>query len=246
MKPLYLKGGQPLTVKLDGPALRVSQLGRSCQRFPLTRISRVIVSGSVEWATSALLRCADSGITVSFLDGASGEMRARFFGKPNGTGTLARLWANFLDRPDHASLLREWRENARRRAIGLCALRLGCDVTTLLTRQDAFITVPPAEKRELEGLMRKLDGLIESRLLQELSRHGLSGGDADLLELIPDLAITMQWALRPDLSIWWKKRHRRHNGIDPAVAFLERAAGTVDFQLRDALHSLRRFLRRFD
>ncbi len=109
-----------------------------------------------------------------------------------------------------------------------------------------MISVLPAQKRELEGFMRKLDGLIESRLLQELSREGLRGGDEDLLELIPYLVLTVQWALRPDLAVWWKKRHRRHGGIDPAVAFLERSTGTVDFQLRDALHSLRRFLQRFD
>ena len=246
MKPLYLRAEQPLSIKLDGPALRVSQPEKCCQRFPLKRISRVIVSGPADWATSALLACADAGISISFLDGINGDIRARFMGRSQAAGILARLWSNFLDRPDHESLLREWRENIRGRAIGLCSLRMGCGSATLLTDTNGIIPVPDAEQSELKIFVRKLDGLIESRLMQELSRYGLSAEDGDLLELIPELKVIVQWALRPDLALWWRKRNRRLNGMDPAVAFFEKFTGTVDFQLRDALHSLYRFLRRFD
>lgn len=245
MKPLYLKGEQPLTVRLDGPALRVSREGVSCQRFPLTRISRITVSGETDWNTRALLACADAGISICFLDGG-GELRARFMGRSPAAGALARLWSNFLDRPDHQVLLAEWRENTRRRAIGLCALRMGIASATLLMRADCFIPVPNTEQRELEDFMRRLDGLIESRLVFELSRHGMHCDDVDLLDLTPELVLIAQWALRPDLANWWRGRNRRRIRIDPVVAFLEKFKGTVDFQLRDALHGLYRFLLRFD
>lgn len=55
LKPLYLDGTQALTVHLDGPALKVTGSDRCPGRYPLRRLSRVIVSGRVEWDTPALV-----------------------------------------------------------------------------------------------------------------------------------------------------------------------------------------------
>ncbi len=247
MKPLYFNSAQPLSVKLDGPALRVSQEGKSCRRYPLCRVSRVTVSGQTEWATDALLACADAGINISFLN-AGGDTRARFMGRSPAGGGLAQIWSNFLDRPDHEFLLAEWRENTRRKAISLCALRLSLQTATLLARPNALISVPPAEQRELEGFMAQLNGQIESRLVFELSRYGLDCENIDMLDLTSEIVIIVQWSLRPDLAKWWKKRNRRCDPerVTSAVAFLEKFGGTVDFQLREVLHGLYRFLRRLE
>lgn len=81
MKPLYLHGHQPLAVTLDGPALRVSSEGSADRLFPLQRLSRIVVSGEVDWTTEALLACADQAIPISFLL-RGGGLRARVLGRP--------------------------------------------------------------------------------------------------------------------------------------------------------------------
>lgn len=58
MRPLYLDGREPLSVSLDGPAICVRGLKRADGRYPLGRISRVMVSGVVQWQTEALVACA--------------------------------------------------------------------------------------------------------------------------------------------------------------------------------------------
>jgi CRISPR/Cas system-associated endonuclease Cas1 len=45
------------------------------QLFPLSRLSRVVCKGIVEWSMSAMLACADAGINLIFLH-KNGELRA--------------------------------------------------------------------------------------------------------------------------------------------------------------------------
>lgn len=55
MRPLYIDGSPGCRVVLEEPALRVSLFNKADQLFPLTRISRVVCKGMVDWSISALL-----------------------------------------------------------------------------------------------------------------------------------------------------------------------------------------------
>ncbi len=56
MKPLYLQGKTGMRVDYEEPALSITQPDKARQLFPLQRVSRVIVSGSVDWTTVAYWR----------------------------------------------------------------------------------------------------------------------------------------------------------------------------------------------
>ena len=252
MKPLYLRGTEPLTVSLDGPALRVAQPCKADRRYPLRRVSRVVVSNHVSWSTDALLACADEGITVCFLSG-DGTPRARWTGRPSPRSEFLQRWHDFVDRPDWHDLYAQWSTAARRRAVRFCALRMGWS-----PRQDArvLIRIIADSAREVMGndefraLKKKLHSLAQARALAELSNMGLGANDDAISQIIPDLATGIQWGLHPDLSQWISARMRNGDTAskirisDPhtAIRFFERYLGTCDFHLRDTLRYLQRYI----
>lgn len=116
LKPLYLDGVQPLAVTLDGPALKVMTAARSPARYPLRRLSRVVVSGNVEWATSALIACLRAGIVVTFLD-EEGELAGLCVGASTGGVNLHDRLAEFALRPDWTEHYANWYAAMERRGI---------------------------------------------------------------------------------------------------------------------------------
>ena len=242
MKPLYLAGTSPLRVALDGPALRISRSNASDRRFPLERVSRIVVSGSVSWSTDALLACADEGIAVCFLK-ADGGLRARWIGRPSKRCDFAQRWSNFLDRPDYKELYAQWRSNIRRRAIRFCALRMGrpsigCnrDVIRVIQQETNCDAV------ELRRIKKKINGLAHARCVEELARVGLGSDNASLKLIAPDLVAMIQWGLHPDFAVWWQRRRRPSSGPDSAISFFEQHGGVCEFHLRETLRHLNRYL----
>ena len=255
MKPLYLKGVEPLKVSLDGPALKVSQRGAADRRFPLRRVSRVIVSNRVAWSTRALLACADEGITVCFLS-RNGTPRARWTGRPSPRSEFLQRWHDFVDRPDWQELFTQWRTAVRRRAVRFCALRMGWSPrqpTRALVRTVLAPILESAGDGRHREMRRRIHGLAKSRALADLSNLGLGADDDALAALVPILATSIQWGLHPELVRWLSTRSRRDGGPFPASAdrsidsrdavnFFERHADSCAFHLRDALLHLKRYM----
>lgn len=242
MKPLYLYGEELLSVALDGPALRVSTVGESDRRFPLGRVSRVIVSGIVSWSTEALLACADEGIAICFLK-PNGSPRARWIGCPSRRSEFSQRWRDFLDRPDCDALYAEWRKNIRRRALRFCALRLGWPSSWSSNTAAMLASGIGSDISELREIKREVRGLAHSRCLQELTKIGLGSDNTTLALIIPDLVMVIQWGLHPDLITWWQGRRRALKPSNLAVSFFERHRNTCDFHLRDTLRSLNCYLK---
>ena len=252
MKPLYLNGREPIQVGLDGPALRVSVRGSAIQRFPLRRVSRVMASGSTSWSTAALLACADQGISVCFLD-ANGTARARWVGRPSDRDGLLQRWQDFQDRPDWMDLFRQWTRATRRRAIRMCAWRMGWS-PKLDSRSVIQFIVQALEgngsPRDLRSACRHLRGIAGARTLEVLAQRGLSAGNPSLACLTPTLVTVLTWALYPELTQWLRdtaQPTKQPNGdwaseSASLVYFFERNLSTTDFYLNDALNRLQRFL----
>ena len=252
MKPLYLHASEPLTVSLDGPALRISRSGCAVRRFPLRRISRVMVSGNASWSTDALLACADEGIGVCFLK-ADGMPRARWIGRATERNELAQRWQDFLDRPDWPDLYTRWRIALSRRAVRFCAWRMGWSPTKDPRTMNQAICEATRAVVNAEGLRiirRRLYGLAQARAFEELRKTGLDAKDVSVTHLVPDLVTAIQWGLRPELTQWLVRRSRREeaphaeSGFDArtAAVFFERHSALVDFHLRDTLGRLHRHL----
>ena len=252
MKPLYLRGSEPLSVSLDGPALKVAQDGAADRRFPLGRVSRVVVSNRVTWTTEALLACADEGITVCFLS-RDGVPRARWTGRPSPRSEFTQRWSDFADRPDWPELFSQWRIAVRRRAIRFCALRMGWTprqntrelVRILLTSAD-----PPGKRHRLTEFRRQLHGLAHARAVAELSKLGLRANDDAVANMLPVLSTAIQWGLHPELVRWLRTGSPRDISAQivgnpdsgALIAFVERNADACMFHVRDTLLHLKRYL----
>ena len=250
MKPLYLCGSDPLSVALDGPALRVTKRGCADRRIPFDRISRVVVSGRVSWSTDALLECADQGVVVCFLKG-DGMPRARWIGRATKRSDLVQRWIDFLDRPDWQDIHRQWSIANTRRAVRFCALRMGWS-----TREDergmnraicrANRAVASAD--EMRIIRRRLYGLAVARALEALAASGLGADGTAVSRLVPDLAKSVQWGLRPDLIRWLNNHRGARNRLVSAddshavVVFFEHHRPVSDFHLRDTIDRLNRYL----
>jgi hypothetical protein len=230
MKPLYVQGAET-RVERDGPALKIGCPGQAERWFPLRRISQVVSADRVEWATGALLACAEAGITVSFL-GEDGTVLARVLGKPGERTELPQRFADFLLRPDWRELYEQWLTAMERMAVRSVSRRAGA----------ALEPSPPA--RELRRMFREaalgMDALfacerigreahsllvaLATRQLAEAG-FGADGGDPREPDLATDLASILFWDFQLARMAWLEDRLREDRVEAPdrrsIVAFFE-------------------------
>lgn len=64
--PLYLDVRRADSVFLEAETLRIALRGGGSGWYPLRCVSRVVVTGDIEWETRALLACLQAGIPVAF------------------------------------------------------------------------------------------------------------------------------------------------------------------------------------
>src|SRR5438477_2491018 len=63
-RPLFLRPAGCARVDADGPALRVRAERRAEARFPLDRVSRIVVGARVNFSAEALRACLDRAIPI--------------------------------------------------------------------------------------------------------------------------------------------------------------------------------------
>jgi len=202
MKPLYLDGRAPLRVRLEGPALRVGGTPHADGRYPLRRLSRVIVSGSVEWRTSALLACLARGVPITFLD-QHGAPVGYCFGATALEMPLAERLRELLDRPDWAERYRLWHTAEQRRAI-LRALRAAHRRVDDLRPDTVRAVLEAGHQRYLararvRRIHAALQGMLAALCTQILLEAGLQpeliGQRRRGLDLTQDLTALLEWPL---------------------------------------------------
>lgn len=107
-KPLYLDIAQAKAVELEAVALKVRAYERADSFFPLRRISRVIVTGKVEWQTAALLACLEYGIPVAFR-GRDGALIGHCLSDRSCQVSLETLLQASADSAEGDALYHNWR-----------------------------------------------------------------------------------------------------------------------------------------
>jgi hypothetical protein len=202
MRPLYIDGSPGCRVVFDEPALRVVVPDKADQLFPLSRISRVVCKGVVEWSMSALLACADTGINLLFLH-KNGEVRARWLGCGNERQALTQRLVDLLARADGFSCYENWYLSMQKLAARSFARRMGIvewrEVSINELRQ--FLSLGLS----VEGQYRAnvLQGLLQSELLNLLAECGFCSDDEALLsnnlDLALDLSKLLLWDFYPAL-----------------------------------------------
>lgn len=244
IKPLYLYAKEEILVRLDGPALLVAGPGAGCEkRFPLRRISRVVVTGPVSWSTEALLACANQGINVTFLSD-NGSARAYWLCRPSTRSSFVQHWRDFLDRPDYASQYAQWRDNMRRRAIRFCALRMGFSDARHKDEAKKILGSGKQVPTSVREMKRKVRGLAQACVMEGLTRVGFCAEEDEIQMLVSDIVNMVQWGLHPEMLEWLTGRGKKVRKTESAVEFFERHIDVAKFHSRDFLHQLSRFLTR--
>lgn len=244
MQALYLDACEGMTVLLDEPALRVTMPAKADRLFPLQRISRVVVSGAVNWQMDALLACAEQGITVVFL-GQDGCVRGRWLGQSGERQALLQRLADLMARADGGSRYADWRLAMRRMAVRSAARRLRCHnwrdydaarLESLLQRLRAPGWQP---------LYRHMRGLLFAQMVELLSHCGLDAQSELLqeqrLDLAEDFTALLFWDFEVALSQW----RQQQQTLPPRrewVVFYESRSGRVAFLARGLLSKLHQWL----
>ncbi len=137
MRPLYVRGGREVVLRLDGPSLVVEAPGTALRRFPLNRISYVVLCGAVQGHLSALHACAKAGVPVASLD-ASGAPAGFFLPWKKEPPRPSVLLEDFLARPDWQSRYSDWRRSQERRAMVRALRAAGLSPLEFDTAEAAF------------------------------------------------------------------------------------------------------------
>lgn len=230
MKPLYLLG-RDIRIERDGPALRVAGIGRADCWFPLRRISRVVSATRVDWSTGALLACAESGITVSFLN-EDGAVLARLLGRPRERVELRQRWADFLLRPDWRMHYGQWLAAMERMAVRSVIRRAG--IAWPGTEPAKSLRRGFHEAAQAMGLLPAFEriggevhGLTVALASQRLADAGVAGDfeGGEGPELAMDFATILFWDFQLVRMAWLEDRLRDElTGIpdrQELVAFFE-------------------------
>jgi len=210
--PLYLHAREPLRVTLEPPALCIKSGDQSDRLYPLRRIERIQVSGPVQWHTDALLACADTGISVHFID-RRGETRGRLVGTGQARRSLEQNLRRLLNGRDWEVRYRQWcwamgmqsqRYVASRLHYGYVDARELGGLPSWCEARLAGGTSKRNLGRILQWLHQDLYGMVTQRL------HGLGlwNHSALFLEEPVDLARDITTILHPVLLIL-RERHLR-------------------------------------
>ncbi|EIC29981.1 CRISPR-associated endonuclease Cas1 [Methylomicrobium album] len=199
MRPLYIEGVPGCRVVLDEPALRVSLPEKADQLFPLSRISRVVCKGVVEWSMSALLACADAGIFVLFLE-KNGELRARWSGRGGERQATAQRLVDLLARADGPALYENWMRSMEKLAARSFARRAGMadwrEAPVIGLRFQLADGLGPEGRHHAHLLL----SLLHAELLLWLPEAGFGGDEAlqdGELDLAAFLSRLLLWDFYP-------------------------------------------------
>lgn len=213
MKVLYLRGAD-LSVQLDGPALKISKDHTANRWFPLQRISRVVSSHTVDWATSALIACAQAGVSVSFLD-AGQRLVARVLGRNLACESVAQLVSKRTSSPDWSTSYATWCDAMHRMALRSLVRRTGLDLDCvpsakelrqLFYQEAGSIHALEASKR----IGQQVQSLLYALVTQLLFNYGfvtqMHEHPPVAFDLCADFVEILFWDFQPARMAWLERR----------------------------------------
>jgi hypothetical protein len=208
MKPLYIDGATGVQVDYEEPALVVMVPGKTRQLFPLSRVSRIVVTCPINWSMPALFACADAGIAVVFLL-ASGEVRCRWLGCIQRRQNLVQLFSDFWQRSDAIDRYRDWLTGMERMAVRSSARRFGfadwreADAAGLHSWLEQSLPPPWL------CLSQHVSGFLLATVLHTLGNIGLDARTDclhdDRFDFAADLSRLLLWDFYPALTTWRNK-----------------------------------------
>ena len=248
MRPLYIDGNCETQVGLEAPALKVSVPEQAVQLFPLQRISRVVVSGGVQWHTAALLACADQGITVTFLaDG--GTVAARWLGKGGERQCAMQRLADLMACADGKDCYENWYQAMERMVVQSAAKSLLKNPDVVVTRDElqAFLgeqqeNLPVQPFKQIHNTVR---GLLSAHVMELFQNSGLDAGSELLqeqwLDLPSDFVQLLLWDFQVPLLLWLESQVACPD-YRQRVEFYDSRARRIDRLYQGLMNKLQRWL----
>jgi len=206
-KPLYLDAQGTLKVGYEAPVLTVDTDGAAQRWYPLTRLSRIISRGQVQWSGAALLACMAQAVPVLFLD-AEGMPCGLCTGAINHIAGLDEHLRIAMASPAWEDAYLNWYRSQERRLIRRIWHKLGehepqlsAPVTGRLLQQ----SLSARHGAHMETRLGLLLALLRGHVHEELAQAGLDPalvcglwGDANLGQEFTRLAA---WELRLQLLL---------------------------------------------
>jgi len=245
MNPLYLEGKTGMRVALDQPALSVVTPEKTRQLFPLTRISRVVVSGSVEWSMPALFACADAGISIVFLN-QSGVVRCQWVGASPKNSSIVPLFSELLLRQDALQRYQNWSVAMQRMSARSSARRIGFSEWQEVDVKVLDEWVQQSLNESWLPIKFQLKGYLLSSVLQYLGDLGFDSKCDFLVDgqfsLADELTKLLLWDFYPSLLLWCQ-RSSQVPEQELVVKFYQQRYQRVEHLLRGLLNKLHQCLR---
>ncbi len=205
MRPLYLNGGEPVQVLVDGPGLLVRLPERADRRFPFRLLSRVVVRGRVALPPSVLAACLEYGVPVVLLTDA-GQPLGFCLPAPPRRSALAHLLDLLLAEPNGPERYMDWLASRERHAIVEVLRRMDLPPPRDLRARSVRAYLERHLARHGLGRVqplafRALTALLDAEIVERLARDGAEprhlGRLADRLDLRRDFRRLLSWELWP-------------------------------------------------
>ncbi|MFM8342332.1 MAG: CRISPR-associated endonuclease Cas1 [Methylomonas sp.] len=241
MRPLYIEGSVGCRVVFDEPALRVVVMDKADQLFPLSRVSRVVCSGVVDWSMSALLACADAGVNVLFL-AKNGEVRGRWLGQGNQRQLLAQRLVDLLARPDGLSRYENWYLAVEKLAARSFARRLGLANWREISVVDLRRSLQQLLSEQQRYCANAMQTVLLSEVLIWLADADLASDDENLLSDGLDLADDFSRLLLWDFYGFLLSNRLSQADLLATAGLFEQQADRFYLLFRSTVNKLHQFL----
>lgn len=220
-------------MRLDGPSLLIEQDGQASQRFPLVRLSCVVMRGAGDIDFQALHACAASGIAWGCLS-TNGEPMAFVLPWRTQRQRPAELLEELLGSPDGNYLWINWLRHQSSVVMDRTARKLGvCLSDRRPEHAYAGIVAACGVRPEDARVLKEWRGLLSVQVSSVLMKRGYSpnllqhpGGVA----LVSELTGILAWRHLQELS----HQHRERSSWQGTIAGYERFRAR-DEQRADAL-----------
>jgi hypothetical protein len=245
MIPLYLEAKLGMQVVLESPALSVVTLEKTRQLFPLSRISRVVVSGAVEWSMPALFACADAGISIVFLND-SAQVRCQWIGRSQKKSSLVKVYSDLLQRRDALQRYQNWLLAMRRMVARSSARRMGVEDWQEIDFKILEEWVLHAFNDDWLQVNRLLKAYLLSSVFHYLGDLGFDA-ECDFLvdgqfNLADDLTSLLLWDYYPALLVWSQRSSGSPDKVD-VTRFYQQRCQRIDNLVLGLLNRLHQCLR---
>ncbi len=233
-----------MNVIYDEPALVVNVPNKTRQLFPLSRVSRVLVSGHAEWSMGALFACANAGVSVLFLD-ATGEICGRWLGRSCQNYNFLQSLFQLLDNPAALPRYQNWRAGVERMAARSAAKRLAFKDWQTADLNELQVWSKQNLSTDWQQIQVWLQNVVFSSVMQYLQSFGLDANNEfsanTRINLTDDLVRLLSLDFLPALTNWQKKYHAVPEQNELLFLF-EQRSHRLEHLLRGALNKLHQSL----